>query len=95
MPNKLRAAPNLLCPQFFCTSSDLLGLTLVALLIWLLGTTTHSIPCFTSTGIALSVNTISAGKKPLRDAKIFSCSHERFEDLRTGFLDTPLHYMGD
>ena len=39
-------------------------LTLHALEMWLLATMTHSMPCSTSTGMALSVNTISAGKKP-------------------------------
>jgi len=33
--------------------------------MWLLATMTHSIPCLTSTGMTLSVNTISAGKKPV------------------------------
>ena len=42
------------------------GFTLQALEMWLLATMTHSMPCSTSTGMALSVNTISAGKKPAK-----------------------------
>lgn len=38
--------------------------TLQALEMWLFATMTHSMPCSTSTGMARSVNTISAGKKP-------------------------------
>lgn len=39
--------------------------TLQDLEMWLFATITHSIPASTNTGITLSVNTISAGKKPV------------------------------
>ena len=39
--------------------------TLQALDMWLLATMVHWIPCSTNTGMALSVNTISAGKNPI------------------------------
>ena len=47
-----------------CTHARRNWRTLQALEMWLLATITHCMPCFTSVGMARSVNTISAGKNP-------------------------------
>lgn len=54
---------NLLCTDSLEQNWDNL-ITLQALEMWLFATMTHSMPCSTRTGMARSVNTISAGKKP-------------------------------